>query len=169
MLTRRQLGNTLGIGLMMIAGLRVGQAQTTSAACELTPNLVGNYAFQFVGSVFLPAPLNTYNGPFYRNGRLVADGFGNIQTTTVVANYAGTIVRETFAATYVVHSDGTFTVAIQNLPVPFLPPGTPSTFSFDGVLYNCGASAKIVLSGVSVAGQAQPNIGSEITGQLERQ
>jgi hypothetical protein len=171
MFTRRQLWNTVGIGVMLIAQseMQIAKAQTVAPACEVAPNLVGNYAFQFTGTINLPAPFNAYNGYFYRNGRLVADGNGNITTTTVVANYAGTIVRETFNATYAVKPDGTFTVTIQNLAIPAFPPGTPDTFSFDGVLYNCGGSAKIVLSGVSLLGMPQANIGSVIAGQLERQ
>ena len=144
-------------------------AKADQYPCNLTPNLVGPYAFQFNGNILLPPPFDKYNGPFFRNGRVVADGNGNLQTTTVVANYAGTVARETFAATYVVRADGTFTITIQNLPVPAFPPGTPNTFTFDGVFFNCSNSAKVVLSGVSLFGMPQLNIGSVISGEFIRQ
>jgi len=157
------------LGLVLICVPTAQVAKAEPYPCDLYPTLVGSYAFQFTGSIFLPAPFDKYNGPFYRSGRFVADGNGNLQTTTVTANYAGTIVRETFAATYVVNQDGTFTVTIQNLPIPAFPPGVPNTFSFNGTFYNCGNGAKIVLSGVSVGGQVQPNLGSVISGDILRQ
>ena len=150
-------------------GIFGGTASADPYPCNLTPNFNGAYAAQFTGSIFLPPPFDKFNGPFFRNLRFVADGNGNIQTTTVVASYGGTIVRETFAAVYTVKSDGTFTITINNLPIPSFPPGTPNTFSFDGVFYNCANSARIVLSGVSVAGQPQPNLGSVIAGTIDKQ
>lgn len=132
-------------------------------------HLRGAYAFQFNGSVFLPAPFSAFDGPFSRNGRFTADGHGNFQVTSVVANYAGVVSRDTFAGTYVVQPDGTFVMRVVNLPVPFLPPGTPNIFTFDGVLAEGGKSAKVVLSGVNVGGSQLPNIGSVISGEFVRQ
>jgi hypothetical protein len=131
--------------------------------------LNGSYAFQFNGSIFLPPPFDTFDGPFARNGRVVFDGKGSFHTTTVTVNYGGTVSHETFSGTYKQFSDGTFTLSIPNLKVPFLPPNTPNVFSFEGVLGNEGKIAKVALSGVSIFGQDQPNIGSVITGELVRQ
>ena len=154
----------------LIGGLcAAGAASADPYPCNLQPNFTGSYAAQFTGSIFLPPPFDRFNGPFFRNLRFVSDGNGNIQTTTVVASYGGTIVRETFSAVYAVKTDGTFTIAINNLPIPSFPPGTPNTFTFDGVFYNCSNNAKIVLSGVSVAGQPQPNLGSVIAGEIAKQ
>ena len=104
--------------------------------------LSGAYAVQFTGTVFLPAPFNLYNGPFSRNGRVVFDGMGNF-TSFVVANYNGTISRDTFSGTYALNEDGTFTLTINNLPIPALPAGVPNTFSFDGMLANNYNTAKL--------------------------
>ena len=156
-------------GLLLLTGPATRRAQADPYPCTLTPNLVGSYAFQFNGSIFLPGPFDKFNGPFFRNGRFVADGNGNITTTTVTANYGGTIVRETFNATYVAKSDGTFTITIVNLAIPAFPPGTPNTFTFDGVFANCANNAKVVLSGISVAGQVQTNLGSVISGEFIKQ
>jgi hypothetical protein len=170
-LIKRHIWNTAWLGIILMAqpGMQVARAQQSPYSCELSPNLTGSFAVLFTGTVNLPAPFNAYNGAFYRSGRVIFDGAGNLQTTTITANYAGTILTETFTGTYKVNSDGTFTVSIANLAVPFLPPGTPNVFSFNGTLYNCSNNAKIVLSGVSIAGQAQSNIGSTITGTLDRQ
>ena len=127
----------------------------------------GSYTMQFNGDVFVPAPFDKSNGRFYRNARLSADGNGNLDVNSV-ANYAGTVVREHFTASYAVNSDGTFTVTIVNLPVPFAP-GVPNVFTFDGVLADGGRIAKVALSGVNLGGQQLPNIGSVITGELIRQ
>src|SRR5215467_5609983 len=79
--------------------------------------LQGAWAFQLTGSVFLPQPFDGFNGPFYRNGRFVADGQGNIQVTSAVSNYNGTVGRESYSGTYSVNQDGTFTLRFTNLPV----------------------------------------------------
>lgn len=144
---------------------RIASAQTTN---YYNFELSGSYAMQFTGSVTLPAPFNTYNGPFSRNGRVVFDGNGNF-IATVIANYSGTISHDDFTGTYNVNYDGTFTLSIANLPTPLFPPGTPNVFSFDGVLADNGNIAKLTLDGVSVGGQAQPNVGSVIVGELVRQ
>src|SRR5258708_7833888 len=106
---------------------RTANAQFAAAP----PILFGGYAFQFTGSIFLPPPFNLFNGPFYRNGRLVADGQGNFQTTVAVSNYNGTVNRETFGGTYRVNGDGTFPLSIPNLPFPAIPAGVPNLFTFD--------------------------------------
>ena len=46
-------------------------------------------------------------------------------TSFVVANYNGTISRDTFSGTYALNEDGTFTLTINNLPIPALPAGVP--------------------------------------------
>jgi len=131
--------------------------------------LEGSWAFQLTGTIFLPPPFDTFNGPFYRNGRFVADGQGNIQITSAVSNYNGTVGREVYSGTYSVKEDGTFTLRFTSLPVPFLPPSVPSVFSFEGVLAKGGTLAKVVLSDVNVGGQQLPNIGSVITGEFVKQ
>jgi len=128
----------------------------------------GTYAVQFSGNVFVAAPYDKFNGPFYYNGLLAADGNGYLDMQVVVANWAGSVSREKITATYSINSDGTFTVTIPNLPVPFAP-GVPNVFTFVGVLADGGKIAKIVLSGVSLGGQELPNIGSVITGEFVRQ
>ena len=130
---------------------------------------MGGYACQFTGSIFLPAPLDSFNGPFYRNVRPLFDGQGAFQTTSVVANYAGNVYKESFAGTYTIAPDGVVDLEIPNLSVPFLPPNTPDVFSFNGILAEGGKIMKVVLSGISVGGMVQPNIGSVIAGECVRQ
>jgi hypothetical protein len=131
--------------------------------------LIGGYACQLTGTVFLPAPTDVDNGPFYRNARAVFDGQGAFKTTSAIANYDGNVSKETFAGTYTVSADGVVDLEIPNLGVPFLPPNTPDVFSFNGVLADGGKIMKIVLSGVSVGGQALPNLGSVVAGECVRQ
>jgi hypothetical protein len=131
--------------------------------------LIGGYACQFTGTVFLPSPLDSFNGTFYRNARPVFDGQGGFSTTSAVANYDGNVSTESFSGTYTVAAGGIVDLEIPNLGVPFLPPGTPDVFSFNGVLADGGKIMKIVLTGVSVGGMAQPNIGSVIAGECVRQ
>ena len=130
--------------------------------------LQGSWAFQFTGTILLPPPFNTLNGPFYRNGRFTADNHGNFSVTSAVSNYNGFIGHETFSGTYIVNQDGTFSMRIVNLPVPPIP-GVPNVFTFDGVLAESGKAAKVVLSGVNLGGQQLPNIGSVIAGEFLRQ
>jgi hypothetical protein len=127
----------------------------------------GSYAGQFLGEVFVPAPFDKLNGRFYRTMRIVADGNGRFDVSAV-ANYGGTIARETFAANYNVNPDGTMTIQVVNLPFPPAP-GVPNVFTFDAVLADGGRIAKVCLSGVSLGGQSLPNIGSVITGEFIRQ
>jgi len=131
--------------------------------------LEGSWAFQFTGSVNLPAPFNAFNGPFFRNGRFVADRNGSFRVTSVIANYNGVVSADLYAGTYRLNSDGTFTMQINNLPFPAFPPGTPNVFRFDGVLGDNGKVAKVVLSGVTLFGAPQPNIGSVIAGEFVKQ
>jgi hypothetical protein len=130
--------------------------------------LQGSWAVQFTGTVNLPPPINAFNGPFYRNARLVVDGHGNLHATAV-SNYNGTVGHETFSGTYTLNQDGTFTIMIPNLPIPFLPPGVPNVFTFEGVLAGGGKIAKVALSGVNIGGVQQANIGSVIAGELIKQ
>jgi len=167
-------GRILGLAGAMCLPAVLGMVESPSAQAQvpdldylLVPNLRGSYAFVFTGSVFLPAPYDGYNGPFVRNGRFVADGNGNL-VATVVANYAGRISRDTFNGTYKVNPDGTFTYTIPNLALPPLP-GVPNVFTFDGVMANGGKTCKVMLSGVSIAGEQQKNIGSVIYGEFLKQ
>ena len=130
--------------------------------------LQGSWAVQFTGTVNLPPPINLFNGPFFRNARLVVDGHGNLHATAV-SNYNGAIGHESFSGTYTLHPDGTFIIMIPNLPIPFLPPGVPNVFTFEGVLAGGGKFAKVALTGVSIGGVPQPNIGSVIAGEFIKQ
>jgi hypothetical protein len=162
----------------MLAALGSFEPLSRKVRADDGNHLLGSYAAQFTGTVFVQLPCvnpptnlcaSPFNGPFYRNARVVFDGQGNFQTTTAVANFNGFIIGETFRGTSVANPDGTFKLTIPDLPVPFLPPGVPNVFSFDGVLADNGKMAKVVLSGVSVGGQPFPNIGSVIVGELVRQ
>lgn len=130
-------------------------------------NFRGSYSALFTGEVNVGAPFDKFNGPFYRVIRVTADGYGRLDATAV-ANYNGAVFRENFTATYSVNPEGTFTLTINNLPVPFAP-GIPNVFSFDGVLADGGRTAKVALTGVNLGGQQLPNIGSTISGELIRQ
>jgi hypothetical protein len=153
----------------MLASLGpLSQSATAQTNNNYLYQLAGQYAMQFTGTINLPAPFNTYNGPFSRNGKVVFDGQGNF-TATVIANYNGTITHDNFTGTYTASSDGSFTMTIVNLPTPLFPPGTPNVFTFDGILANNGNIAKLTLDGVSVGGQAQTNVGSVIVGELIKQ
>jgi hypothetical protein len=163
---RRVFSLLSGACMFCLLGSLTPVSQNAMAQGQFALN--GAYAVQFTGTVFLPAPFNLYNGPFSRNGKVVFDGNGNF-TSYVVANYNGTISRDTFSGTYILNEDGTFTLTINNLPIPALPAGVPNTFSFDGMLANNLTTAKLTLSGVSVGGQPLSNIGSVITGELIKQ
>jgi hypothetical protein len=166
---RRKIVNLLGSACVLAALSTIAPLSPTASAQQTYQYLLsGNYAVQFTGNVFLPAPFNTVNGPFARNGRVNFDGIGNF-SAVVVANYNGTVSRDQFSGTYIVNPDNTFTLSINNLPIPAIPAGIPNTFTFDGVLADNGHIAKIILSGVSVGGQPQTNIGSVITGELVKQ
>ena len=167
MMMRRRVFSLLSSACMMCA-LGTLSPLTPTASAQGQFALSGSYAVQFTGSVFLPTPFDKFNGPFSRTGKVIFDGIGNF-TSTVVANYNGTISRDVFSGTYVVQGDGTFTLTIQNLPIPALPPGVPNTFTFDGMIANNGTQAKLTLSGVSIGGQPQSNIGSVIVGELIKQ
>lgn len=132
-------------------------------------NPQGAYAFQFTGTISLTGIDPQFNGPFYRNGRVVFDGKGKFQVTSMVANYNGNVSSATFGGTYTVTPEGVFHMIVQNLPVPFLPPYVPNIFAFDGVLADNGKLAKVVLSGVNVGGVQLPNIGSVIAGEFVKQ
>lgn len=166
MMRRKAFSLLTSAGMLLLLGAASPLTQPASAQGQFA--LAGTYAVQFTGTVFLPAPFNMFNGPFSRNGKVYFDGVGNF-TSTVVANYNGTVSRDVFSGTYLVAGDGTFTLTIQNLPIPALPAGVPNTFSFDGMLANNGTQAKLTLSGISVGGQPQANIGSVIVGELIKQ
>jgi hypothetical protein len=134
-------------------------------------SLRGVYVFHLTGSVFLPGA-EGFNGPFARIGRMVADGQGHLNVSSAVANYNGFVFRESYPGTYSVNPDGTYTATIN--------PGFPNAdFTFDGILYDSGRKASMILS--SVAGlpvpplppglPVQPSawVGTAISGELVRQ
>ena len=165
---RRRFISFLGSASALCLLSSLAPVTQVARAQNVTQYLVGSFGMQFTGTVFLPAPFDKFNGPFARNGRVVFDGAGNFQAA-VTGNYNGTVLRETFGGTYTVGTDGTFVLTIPNLVTPFLPAGVPNVFTFDGVLTNGGRGARVLLSGVSIGGQAQANVGSVITGVLEKQ
>jgi hypothetical protein len=129
--------------------------------------LRGTYAAQLSGALFVPAPFDKLNGSFLRTMRIVADGNGRFDVTSV-ANYNGVVSRENYSATYNVTSEGMITVQIVNLPFPPAP-GVPNVFTFEGVVADGGRIVKIALIGASLGGQTPPNIGSVIAGEIVRQ
>jgi hypothetical protein len=149
-----------GLGLFTVP-----QTAPANPHDDFLRNLSGAYAFLFSGTVFLPPPFDTFNGPFYRTGEIVADGRGNM-VVSYVGNFNGTISRGTFTATYTFSSPNRFLLTIPNTPIPGIPPGIPNVVTMDGVLADNGKIAKCVVSGVSVGGQTQSNIGSVITGEI---
>jgi len=156
----------LGILATLSPVTQVAQAQYQTSFYNFS--LHGSYAMQFTGTVFLPSPFDAYNGAFSRNGLVQFDGNGNF-SANVIANYSGTISNDVFSGTYVVAPNGTFTLTVVNLPIPAIPSTIPNVFTFHGTIANGGNNALISLTGVSVGGAAQTNIGSVITGQLIRQ
>jgi hypothetical protein len=155
--------------LMSTMGLfSMPQAVTADSPDRLLRNLSGSYAYLFTGTVFLPPPFDAFNGPFFRMGQIVSDGKGNLMVS-YVGNFNGAVSKGTFAATYVFTSDTTFTLIIPNAPIPGIPTSIPTLLTMDGVLADGGKIAKCVLSGVSIAGQVPPNIGSVISGDLIKQ
>src|SRR5262249_23780176 len=143
--------------------------QTVAAASDhFEHNLYGTYAYLFTGTVFLPPPFDAFNGPFFRVGQLVADGKGNL-TVSYIGNFNGSVSRGTFAATYTFTSANNFFLTIPNAPIPGIPSEVPTILTMDGVLADNGKVAKCVLSGVSIAGQTPPNIGSVISGDILKQ
>ena len=175
-------GTVCMLGVLAVSGLvsQYANAQTgdfgalnrlnNSALNNAALNdLFGFYAFQFTGTLFLPAPFNSVNGPMYRNGVVVFEGNGKFTVTSLVSNYNGSVSNDLFSGTYVSRNDGTFTITIVNLPIPAIPSGIPNVFTFDGVLADKGRIAKVVLSAISVGGHPQANIGSVVTAEFIRQ
>jgi hypothetical protein len=131
-------------------------------------DMMGSWAVQVSGPVFLPPPFDTYNGQFVRTGRLLLTPDGKL-SASVAANYSGVVERENLNGTFTVSSEGKVTISLINVPLPSLPPGVPNVFSFEGVLCDGAKRVKLMMSGVQVAGQQLPNIGTVIFGELIRQ
>jgi len=86
-----------------------------------------------------------------------------------VGNFNGTVSRGTFSATYMFTSANNFVLTIPNPPIPGIPSGIPTVLTMDGVLADNDKVAKCVVSGVTIGGQAPPNIGSVISGEILKQ
>ena len=134
--------------LALFAGLTTGQGLYAASTCG-NADFQGVYGFYASGVVLVaPGFPPSLIGPFARVGRLVADGKGNIAVANT-ASYNGTIIPESYTATYTVNSDCTTDVKpITGLP---LGPGgalVPVPFEFVGALGNNGNSAAMVLCGL---------------------
>jgi hypothetical protein len=92
--------------------------------------------------------------------------------SSAVANYNGFVFRESYPGTYSVNPDGTYTAQIN--------PGFPdANFTFDGILYDSGRRASMMLSAVEglPVPQLPPGlpiqpsawVGTTISGELNRQ
>jgi hypothetical protein len=154
--------------LLTVGSLSLPLTASADPGEQLDRNLMGTYAYLFQGTVFLPAPFDGFNGPFFRMGQIIADGRGNM-TVSYVANFNGSVSRGTFPATYVFTSANNFVITIPNTPIPGIPAGIPNVVTMDGVLADNGRVAKCVVSGVSLGGQTPPNLGSVITGEILKQ
>ena len=166
---RRKFVNLLSPLLALALGLlTLPRTATADSDDRREHNLNGSYSYLFTGTIFLPPPFDAYNGPFFRMGEMVADGKGNL-TVTHVGNFNGTVSHGTFTATYKFTSDNHFILTIPNAPIPSIPPNIPTVFTMEGVLADNGKIAKCVLSGVTLAGQSPPNIGSVIIGDILKQ
>jgi hypothetical protein len=128
----------------------------------------GSWAVQVHGDVFLPAPFDTYNGPFVRTGRLLLTPDGKLKGS-VVANYAGTVKWESIEGNYTVSTEGYVIINLNDVALPSLPPGTPNIFTFEGALCEGGKMLKLMMSGVQIGPVQFPNIGTVIYGELVRQ
>jgi hypothetical protein len=105
----------IGIAVFFLACavLWLLQTPTTQAKGKNWSNweLGGAWASQLTGSIMFPAALPgaSVNGSYCLNGRVEADGFGNVQGT-VYDNYNGMLLNYTWQGTYQVNPDGTMTV-----------------------------------------------------------
>ena len=166
---RRTFAMVLSALLVLTVGsFTLPQTVTADSENQFERNLIGTYAYLFTGTVFLPPPFDAYNGPFFRMGQMTADGRGHM-TVSHVGNFNGTVSRGTFSATYVFTSTNNFVLTIPNAPIQGIPSSVPTVLTMDGVLAANGRVAKCVLSGVTIAGQVPPNIGSVISGEILKQ
>lgn len=135
----------------------------------IAPNFIGSYAFHLTGSLFLPPPYDSSNGPFFRIARFHSDGSGHIEISTVIANYGGRVVSEKYNATYTVHPDGSFIIEATDVPMPGVPAHVPHVITLEGVFADAGDKAVLGVTRFSLDGQNLANVGSVISGQILRQ
>ena len=133
------------------------------------PNFVGSYAFHLTGTLFLPAPYDSSNGPFFRIARFSSDGSGHIEISTVIANYGGRVVSERYDAVYTVHPDGSFIMEATDVPMPGVPANVPHIITLEGVFADGGNRAVLGVTRFSLHGRNLDNVGSVISGQIIRQ
>ncbi len=131
-------------------------------------DMTGSWVVQVSGPVFLPAPFDSFNGPFVRTGRLLFTPDGKIEIKAL-GNYNGFVEKESYTGTFSVGADGSVAVLLKNLPLPSLPPGTPNVITFEGFICESGQKVKLMMSKVEIGGQPLPNIGTVIFGELIRQ
>jgi hypothetical protein len=132
-------------------------------------NFVGAYTFHLTGTLFLPAPYDSSNGPFFRLARFHSDGSGHIEISTVIANYAGRVERERYSVVYKVDPDGCFIMEATDVPMPGVPAGVPHVITLEGVIAEGGNRAICGVTRFSMHGRDMANIGSVISGQIIRQ
>jgi hypothetical protein len=132
-------------------------------------NFVGSYTFHLTGTLFLPAPYDASNGPFFRLARFHSDGSGHIEISTVIANYAGRVERERYSVVYKVNPDGSFVMEATDVPMPGVPAEVPHVITLEGIIAEGGNRAVVGVTRFSMHGQDMANIGSVISGQILRQ
>jgi hypothetical protein len=156
-------------GVVALPGL-VGQAyaQGTWPPPEFSlPDLKGAWVVQVQGEVFFPPPLNGLNGPFIRTGRIVIDGNGGMAIASI-ANFGGVVETEAYPGICAITKEGLVTITFTDVPIPTLT-GIPNEFTFQGYLADGGKRVRLMLSGIKLAGQALPNLGTVLWGELIRQ
>jgi hypothetical protein len=152
------------IAVALLVGVAARQAAHAAPGCS-TRDLAGVYGMFATGTILIvPAPVIP-TGPFARVGRVVSDGNGNISITNT-ASYDGTIVTESYTATYTVSSD--CSIDIKPL-VPFPPPVGNVPFEFVGALADGGKDAAVVVCGIGAPCSAGAPTGAVLRVLLSRQ
>jgi hypothetical protein len=151
------------------------QTPTTQAKGKNWSNweVGGTWASQLTGSVMFPAefPGASVNGSYCLNGRVEADGFGNVQGT-VYDNYNGMLLNYTWRGTYQVNPDGTMTVETT---IDFM--GNPYHLTMFGVICDKGDQIRLTQIGPTMGemgvsemfGLPDNFLGSTVVGSWIRQ